>query len=44
MEKNFNNVKEQIKQVWKSRKFDPNGSYSGTASDNSKPLQDQDDL
>lgn len=35
---------EEIKKLWRSKKFDPNGSYTGTPEEEGKPLQDQDDL
>ena len=35
---------EEIKKLWRSKKFDPNGSYTGNAEEDIKPLQDQDDL
>ena len=44
MNKNFDELKEKIKKVWKDNKFDPNGSYIGTSELNEEPVQDQDDL
>ena len=34
----------KIKHVWVSKKYDPNGSYTGNGIDFQKPVQDQDDL
>lgn len=44
MKKKSKKITEEIKKIWKSRKFDPNGSYSGNNLMEDKPLQDQDDL
>ena len=44
MERNIGKITREIESVWKSRKFDPNGSYCGNADDKEKPIQDQDDL
>ena len=35
---------DEIKNIWRSKKFDPNGSYTGNSADGEKPIQDQDDL
>ena len=35
---------EKIKEIWRSKKFDPNGSYTGNEINNNRPVQDQDDL
>lgn len=44
MKKEMEELATEISKVWKSKKFDPNGSYTGNAEGNDKPLQDQDDL
>ena len=44
MNKEIKETTEKIKKIWKSNKYDPNGSYTGNSNDKSKPLQDQDDL
>ncbi len=46
-EKNKKMIKDlvrSVKNTMRSSKFDPNGSYTGVAEGNEKPVQDQDDL
>lgn len=44
MEEKFEQVKDEIQKIWRSKKFDPNGSYTGNSDVGEKPIQDQDDL
>ena len=44
MKEKIEKLKKKIEKVWKSKKNDPNGSYTGKATDGGKPIQDQDDL
>lgn len=44
MDSEEENLSKEIKKIWRSSKFDPNGSYIGSAIDKTEPLQDQDDL
>ena len=37
-------LKDKITKVWRSKKFDPNGSYTGNSIEKTQPVQDQDDL
>lgn len=44
MKKNLQKLQNEIRKVWKSNKFDPNGSYTGNDTLAKIPIQDQDDL
>ncbi len=44
MKKDFDKIKKDVNKIWKGGKFDPNGSYVGTAEDFERPVQDADDL
>ena len=49
MRKNNNKIdkkskENEIEEIWKNNKFDPNGSYVGTGTLEDEPVQDADDL
>ncbi len=44
MEKSSQEIVNEIKKVWKSSRFDPNGAYTGNSKTDKEPIQDQDDL
>lgn len=49
MKKNKNKIKKnpdinEIKEIWRENKFDPNGSYVGISENQTDPVQDADDL
>jgi len=44
MKEKIKDLVDKIKEEFKSKKFDPNGSYTGNTEDKAQPVQDQDDL
>ena len=39
-----NSLKKDLKEIWKSSEYDPDGSYIGVSENERYPVQDADDL